>query len=88
MYFVYILKSQQRKRFYIGCSSDVRNRLIQHNKGFTPSTKPYRPWVLIHTEKFENKLDATKREWYLKHPAGYLEKRAIIEQYNSIGGVA
>ena len=32
-----------------------------------------------------DKSEAFKREWYLKHPAGYLEKLKIIKNF---GGVA
>jgi putative endonuclease len=81
MHFVYFLQSLKRGTFYIGSSATPEKRLIEHNSGSTKSTKPYRPWKLIHTERFELKGDATKREWHLKHPAGYLEKKAIIEQY-------
>jgi putative endonuclease len=88
MYFVYILASLQRERYYIGCSSSATKRLAKHNAGSNRSTKPYRPWVLIHAERFEKKSDAMKREWHLKHPAGYLEKNAIIAQYRSTGGFA
>lgn len=88
MHFVYILKSLERKRFYIGLSTNVEKRLTEHNQGKTPSTKPYRPWVLIYSESFESKLEAAKREWHLKHPGGFLEKKAIIKQYGGSGGVA
>ena len=88
MYFVYILKSIKRKQYYIGSSSNVENRLLQYNSGFTISTKPYRPWKVIHIEKYETKQQANKREWHLKHPKGYLEKKSIIGQYNNKGGVA
>src|SRR3989344_3384663 len=88
MHFLYILQSQKRGSYYIGCSSDVKQRLLEHNKGFTRSTKPYRPWVLIYTERLGTKSEAMKREWYLKHPKGYLEKKTIVEQYRESGGVA
>ena len=55
---------------------------MEHNRGGTKSTKPYRPWNIIYTETFNSKPDAAKREWYLKHPKGYLEKKSIIEQYS------
>ncbi|MCF7856776.1 GIY-YIG nuclease family protein [Candidatus Gracilibacteria bacterium] len=79
MYFVYILKSVGRKRFYIGASSDVSKRLAEHNRGCAKSTKPYRPWQLVYTEKFKSKTSAYKREFHLKHPRGYLDKIKIIE---------
>ena len=42
----------------------------------------------MYTEQLPTKSDAAKREWHLKHPAGYVEKRRIIEQYSEYGGVA
>jgi len=88
MHFVYFLQSQRVKRFYIWSSADIEKRVTQHNSGYTKSTKPYRPWVLIYSEKYETKSAAEKREWCLKHPQGYLEKKSIIAQYGSHGGFA
>ncbi len=78
-----MLKSCVREKFYIGCTSDLRKRLVAHNAGRTKSTKPFRPWKLIYSESFVDKGEAYKRKWYLKHPRGYLEKLKIIK-----GGVA
>ena len=58
---------------------------MYHNGGKNRSTKPFKPWKVIYTEDFNEKSEAYKREWFLKHPAGYKEKRAIIDKY---GGVA
>ncbi|MBI1305577.1 MAG: GIY-YIG nuclease family protein [Bacteroidetes bacterium] len=70
MFFTYILRSVEHKRFYVGMSSDVDQRLKQHNAGRTKSTKPYGPWELIHVEEFETRLEARKRELYLKSGFG------------------
>jgi len=78
-YHVYILKSCVCERYYIGCTSDLEKRIIVHNSGGTKSTKPYRPWKIIYSENFSDKHQAYKREWYLKHPSGYLEKLKIIK---------
>jgi len=83
-YYVYIIKSCVRERFYIGCTKDLNKRIISHNSGHTKSTRPYRPWKLVYSENFNDKNLAYKREWYLKHPVGYLEKLKIIKK----GGVA
>jgi len=88
MYFVYILQSLKTLKYYIGSSSDVEKRLIMHNRGSTRSTKPYRPWKVIYTESFPTKSDAEKREWFLKHPPGWLEKKCIIAHYGENGDVA
>lgn len=78
MYQVYFLYSSSHKRFYVGVSSDLSERIHKHNRGWSKSTKPYAPWKLVYAESFEVKSGAYKREFYLKSPAGYLEKRKII----------
>ena len=70
MFFVYVLYSKSYNRFYVGMSSDVERRLKEHNKGKTPSTKPFIPWKIIHIEEFETRIEARKREKYLKSAAG------------------
>lgn len=84
MYYVYIIKSISKNRFYIGCTSDIEKRLLEHNLGKTKSTKLYRPWKIIYYEKFNDKKQAFKREWHLKHPKGYLEKIEIIKKHGEI----
>ncbi len=67
MFYVYILKSQKTKKLYIGFTSDLRRRFIEHNKGITKSTKHGIPWKLVYYESFQSKLDAVKRENALKY---------------------
>jgi len=66
MYYVYILYSQSRDRYYTGYSSDPEERVIEHNLGATMSTRTGRPWKLVYTEEFDNKSTATKREAAIK----------------------
>lgn len=81
MYIVYILKSLSKDNWhYVGSTYNLQRRLLQHHKGCTPSTKKYRPLILIYTEEYENLSDARKREWFLKHPRGYLEKLEILRK--------
>ncbi len=80
MYYVYFLKSIKDSKYYIGCSSrQPGDRLKEHNAGMVKSTKNRRPFILVYSEKFDNKKAAFKREWHLKHPKGYLEKLKIIK---------
>ncbi|NTU95988.1 MAG: GIY-YIG nuclease family protein [Bacteroidales bacterium] len=66
MYFVYILKSLKVLRYYIGSSENVARRLSDHNSGKVKSTKAYRPWKIVHTETYDSKTDALKREKQIK----------------------
>jgi putative endonuclease len=51
-------------------SADTEKRLLQHNAGYTKSTKAYRPWVIVYTESFETLVEAVNREKYLKSGIG------------------
>ena len=71
MFTVYVLYSSKFDKIYIGYSSDADKRIDSHNiyatKGWTIK---YRPWELIHTEMFDLKKDAMKREKELKSSRG------------------
>ncbi len=69
-YFLYILWSQRGRRFYIGVSENTQRRLHQHNEGKSGWTAPYRPWILVHEERFENYRTARRREIELKRQKG------------------
>ncbi|KKR09389.1 MAG: Excinuclease abc c subunit domain protein [Parcubacteria group bacterium GW2011_GWA2_39_18] len=66
MYYVYILKSLTRERFYIGHTENIINRLKQHNNKKVLSTKGYIPWKVIYTENFDTRNNAYKRELQIK----------------------
>ncbi|MFA6005513.1 MAG: GIY-YIG nuclease family protein [Patescibacteria group bacterium] len=65
-YYTYILQSQKNDSLYIGYTSNLRNRLKQHNSGESQATRPFRPYKLIFYEAFLNSVDAKNREAYLK----------------------
>jgi len=78
MYFVYALYSISFDRLYIGFTNDLSRRLNQHNSKKNKSTKAYVPWKLIHREEFETRLEARKREKYLKSGIGREYLRRFI----------
>ena len=41
-----------------------------HNSGYEQTTKPYRPFELLYTEKLETREAARAREKYLKSGIG------------------
>ncbi|MFA6540741.1 MAG: GIY-YIG nuclease family protein [Bacteroidota bacterium] len=79
-YFVYILKSDNFDRYYIGQTSDLQNRLNEHNSRKVFSTKPFIPWTIIHSETFTTRTEAIQREHFLKSPAGWNELLSIKRQ--------
>lgn len=75
MYYVYVLQSP--KQFYIGCTGDLKRRLIEHQTNKSISTKNRGPWKLIYYEASLSNRDTLKRERYLKTAWGkrYLKTR-------------
>ena len=70
MYFAYVLKSIKHEYFYKGHCQDLEKRIQQHNSGMTQSIRPYIPFKLIYSEKFETEQEAIDREKYFKSAAG------------------
>jgi len=55
---------------YVGMTNDLDRRIIEHNNGENRSTKGYKPFVLFYSEIFETRLEARKRQKYLKSGIG------------------
>ena len=75
-FYTYVLRSTSFNRNYIGFTTNLERRLNEHNSGKTKSTKPYRPWVILFSEKFDTKTEALRREKFLKSGQGrdYIKK--------------
>ena len=69
-FFVYILFSDTHNRYYVGMTNNLNRRLKQHNSNKVLSTKAFSPWMVIHTEVFQTRIEARQREKYLKSAAG------------------
>ncbi len=66
MHYMYVLQSESdNTRFYIGCTSDLRKRLKDHNSGRNSSTSGVH-WQLVYYEAFVTLSAARKREYRLK----------------------
>ena len=68
MYYVYNLKC--KGGFYIGCTTDLKERFERHIKGYVPATKERRPVKLENYFAFQDKYKAFEFEKYLKSGSG------------------
>ena len=66
MFYIYIIYSNIKDRYYIGQSEDPEKRLISHNSGISKYTSIAHDWELVYTESFELRKDAIKRESQIK----------------------
>jgi len=63
---VYILKSQNSEKYYIGSTQDLEKRIEFHNSKRARWTKRYQPWDLKYFEEFDTRSEAVRRERFLK----------------------
>lgn len=75
---VYVLQSLKDKRTYVGCTNNIERRLQDHNTGQVQSTRHRIPFKLIYKEEYPNRLEALKREEYLKTSWGRRQLRKIL----------
>jgi len=64
MFWVYVLRDEITEKLYVGSCSDLDRRLAEHKR----LGKQF--YKLIHTEQRATKLEALKREAYLKSGNG------------------
>ncbi len=80
MFYVYLLQSAKNGELYIGQTSDLKRRIVEHNQGLNLSTKRYKPWRIVYYEACLDKEDSLRREGYLKtSQGGRLLKRRLKE---------
>ena len=65
-YTVYILYSEKDKGLYVGCTSNILNRLKRHNSGQVPATLSRQPLECIYVENYDSSAEAFIRERFLK----------------------
>lgn len=78
MWTVYILKCKDGS-YYVGCTSDIKERLTRHGTGVVHYTSSRLPIELITYINFKDKYKAFEFEKYLKSGSGraFMQKRLI-----------
>jgi putative endonuclease len=76
----YVLYSLKDLQFYIGSSSRLSERLIEHEQGKTKSAAPRRPFVPLLCEYYFSKKDPLRREDYFKTSAGKRTLRLMLKE--------
>jgi len=80
IFYVYILFSHKDKLLYTGFTSNLKTRINRHKNGFVKATKHRLPIELIYYEAYSNKLDALRREKYLKGGKGKTELKIQLKE--------
>lgn len=72
MHYVYLLESlSERRQRYVGVTSDLKQRLHEHNSGRSIHTSKFKPWRLTTFIAFTDRAKAEAFERYLKSGSGH-----------------
>jgi putative endonuclease len=72
MWYVYLLQSEAAVgQRYVGLTSDLKQRLADHNAEKSPHTSKYIPWKLVTYVAFSDERKAEVFERYLKSGSGH-----------------
>ena len=77
MWYTYILKSRDRKWYYVGSTNRLKIRLDEHNNGKVKSTRGYLPFDVVFQKEFTLEKEARNYERLLKDKR--IEKEKIIK---------
>ena len=69
-YTVYAISSLNRNYIYVGLTNNIERRLQEHDGGYNITTKPYRPFELLHIKEFSDRKPARLYEKKLKSGSG------------------
>jgi putative endonuclease len=72
VWYVYLLESDTiAGRRYIGVTTDLKRRLIEHNSGKSTHTSKFAPWRIVTYVAFSDQAKAASFERYLKSGSGH-----------------
>ncbi len=83
-YYLYILFDQSKDRYYIGQTSNLKDRLARHQDHRSKYTKSGN-WSLVYSELYNTRSEAFKRELYLKSLKSKIKIRELV---NNVGPIA
>ena len=80
MFTTYILQSEKTGKYYIGYTSNIKNRLQKHNAGSNISTRSGIPWKIVRMEQFNARKEAWLRERQIKSYKGGEAFKKLLEE--------
>ncbi len=80
--YVYLLQSTEDKTFYIGWTTDLLRRLVEHNQALSGYSKRKLPWKVVGVEAYQTPEAAKARERALKRNPrmGALFKKRMLNR--------
>ncbi len=79
MYYIYVLQSGKDGNLYIGCTSNLAQRLKAHQNGLVRSTRSRLPLSLVYRESYDNIHEAYRAERSYKTAGGKRQLKRKIK---------
>ena len=80
-YYVYVLRSLKDSKLYIGFTSNLRKRVVEHFSGESFATRDRLPFEMICYEAHRNKKDAFARERFFKTGWGRNYLKRVMKNF-------
>ena len=85
MWYVYIIRNDTNKRFYIGVTKDIKRRIREHDRSKKRSVTHFGNYYLICNEVFATFKEARARESQIKsYKCGSAFKKLLREKVGLI----
>ncbi len=78
MYYVYVVRSKELDKNYVGYTQNLIRRLEEHHAGKSHTTRQMGTLQLVFYEAFLAQSDALRREKYFKTSKGRASLKQII----------
>jgi putative endonuclease len=62
----YILQRPSTDCYYVGHTENLQKRVFEHNNNRTGSIRNRGPWLLVYSEEFATRSEASQRERQMK----------------------
>ena len=85
MFHTYILFSESLKKYYVGSTSHLFQRIEEHNQGKTPFTKTGIPWSLMYAITCDDNSTARDLEAKIKRRGAERFLNSLKENISSTG---
>ena len=82
-YYLYILYDCLRDKYYIGQTRNLADRLKRHRNHMSKYTKTG-DWSLVYQELYNTRIEAFRRERYLKSLKSKLKIKELINKVGPI----
>ena len=79
MWTVYVLRSLVNGRLYTGSTNNYLRRISEHNSGQSKYTSLTRPFKLVYKEIYKTRIEARRRELFLKSGKGRELLKSLIK---------